>query len=206
MKVMFATLSLSLLLSASAIAREESVLARVTVYWRGGSSGEHAAWSGRRLRPGHCAVDPKKIPYGSKVIFADTTCTAVDTGPDVVDRKAARLSGRSARERNAIVVDRFFETKQAALAWVNAHPHFMTLRVITPEPRSRRTQSPVATRSTAPPRNDTPTQPAPMVCLQTGEAVSLSTVDLPSRDARRRTGAAQVALLPPTWRYDDSFA
>ena len=42
---------------------------------------------------------------------------AVDTGPDVVKRKAARSLGRTPAERNAIVVDRFFDTKQRALAW-----------------------------------------------------------------------------------------
>jgi hypothetical protein len=56
---------------------------------------------------------------------------AVDTGPDVVKRKAARSLGRTAAETNAIVIDRFFDTKQKALAWENAHPHFMMVRVET---------------------------------------------------------------------------
>jgi 3D (Asp-Asp-Asp) domain-containing protein len=77
----------------------------------------------------YAAVDPKKIPYGSKVIFADSECKAVDTGPDVVKRKAARLSGRTAAERNAIVIDRLFHTKQRALAWECPHPHFMMVRI-----------------------------------------------------------------------------
>jgi len=50
-------------------------------------------------------------------------------GPDVVKRKAARSLGRTPAERNAIVVDRFFDTKQRALAWASAHPHFMMVRV-----------------------------------------------------------------------------
>jgi hypothetical protein len=57
---------------------------------------------------------------------------AVDTGSAVVNRKAARLSGRHATERNAIVIDRFFDTKQKALACAKAHPHFMTVRIVTP--------------------------------------------------------------------------
>ena len=77
-------------------------------------------------------MDPKEIPYGSKVVLPDTTCVAVDTGPAVVNRKAARLSGRNAAERNAIVIDRFFDTKQKALAWVKVHPHFMTVRILPP--------------------------------------------------------------------------
>src|SRR6184192_3552647 len=113
-------------------AGEHSVLARITVYWRGEGSGEHASWNGTRLRDGHCAVDPRKIPYGSKVVFPDATCVAVDSGPAVVNRKAARSGGRTAAERNAIVIDRFFDTKQKALAWAKAHPHFMTVRILTP--------------------------------------------------------------------------
>jgi 3D (Asp-Asp-Asp) domain-containing protein len=106
------------------------MLARVTSYWAG--EGPKYASTGRRLRAGHCAVDPKRIPYGSKVVFPDQTCNAVDTGPAVVSRKAARLCGRTASQLKAIVVDRFFETKREAMAWTNAHPHFMTLQVIRP--------------------------------------------------------------------------
>jgi hypothetical protein len=56
----------------------------------------------------------------------------VDSGPAVINRKAARSCGRTAAERNAIVVDRFFDTKQKALAWAKAHPRFMTVRILTP--------------------------------------------------------------------------
>ncbi len=120
-----------LLFACQALAGEHSALARITVYWHGEGSGEHASWNGARLRNGHCAVDPKKIPYGSKVVFPDAACVAVDCGPDVVNRKAARSCGRNSAERNAIVIDRFFDTKQKALAWVKAHPHFMTVRILT---------------------------------------------------------------------------
>jgi hypothetical protein len=37
-----------------------------------------------------------------------------------------------AAERSAIVIDRFFDTNQNALAWAKAHPHFMTVRIVTP--------------------------------------------------------------------------
>jgi hypothetical protein len=85
-----------------------------------------------RLRVGHCAVDPRRIPYGSKVVFPDGVFTAVDTGGAVITRKAARRAGRTAIERNALVVDRFFETKRQALVWANAHPEFITVQVIPP--------------------------------------------------------------------------
>lgn len=128
----------SLFLASPIFAREQSVLARVTVYWASGGGGSdsntraHKCATGARLRAGHCAVDPKKISYGSKVVFPDATCIAVDTGRDVINRKAARRSGRTATERGALVIDRFFETKGQALRWANANPHFMTVRVVSP--------------------------------------------------------------------------
>lgn len=124
---------LGLLLVSPIFAGEHSALARVTVYWHSENSGANAAWNGARLRDGHCAVDPKKIPYGSQVVFHDAECVAVDSGPDVVNRKAARLSGRTGEERNAIVIDRFFETKQKARDWAKANPHFMVVQVCTPD-------------------------------------------------------------------------
>src|ERR1700726_273696 len=130
MKLSYTILFL-LLLASAAFARQESVLVRVTSYWA--SEGSKFASTGRRLRPGHCAVDPKRIPYGSKVVFPDTVCTAVDTGTAVVSRKAARLCGRTASQLKAIVVDRFFETKREAVAWSNAHSEFMMLLVVSPE-------------------------------------------------------------------------
>jgi 3D (Asp-Asp-Asp) domain-containing protein len=123
---------LGLLLVSPMFAGEHSAFARVTVYWHSESSGANAAWNGARLRDGHCAVDPKKIPYGSQVVFHDAECVAVDSGPDVVNRKAARFCGRSAAERNAIVIDRFFDTKQKALAWAKANPDFMVVQVRPP--------------------------------------------------------------------------
>src|SRR5438309_11109490 len=118
-------------LVCQAFAGEHSVLARITVYWHREGSGEHASWNGTRLREGHCAVDPKRIPYGSKVIFPDAACVAVDTGPDVVSRKAARSCGRQQAERKAIVIDRFFDSKQKSRSWAKAHPHFLPVRILT---------------------------------------------------------------------------
>jgi 3D (Asp-Asp-Asp) domain-containing protein len=129
MRWLITAVGLGLLLVSPMFAGEHSAFARVTVYWHSEGSGANAAWNGTRLRDGHCAVDPKKIPFGSQVVFHDAECMAVDSGPDVVNRKAARLSGRSAAERNAIVIDRFFDTKQKALAWAKANPDFMVVQV-----------------------------------------------------------------------------
>jgi 3D (Asp-Asp-Asp) domain-containing protein len=137
MKLSYAIIFLLSLIS-TAFAREESVLARVTCYWA--AEGNKYGSTGQRLRAGHCAVDPKKIPYGSKVIFPDTTCTAVDTGPAIVSRRAARQCGRTGSQLKAIVVDRFFETKREAMEWTNAHPHFMTLQIVRPGSQTETTK------------------------------------------------------------------
>ena len=129
MKRLLTTVGLLLSFACHLFASDRSALARVTVYWPGEGSGRSAAWNGARLREDHCAVDPKKIPYGSKVVFGDGECTAVDTGPDVVKRKAARSLGHTTAERNAIVVDRFFDSRQRAFAWESTHPHFMMVRI-----------------------------------------------------------------------------
>ena len=123
--------------------REQAMLARVTVYWAKGGAGsdrytrQHKCATGLRLQTGHCAVDPQKIAYGSRVVFPDgTTLAAVDTGTAVKNRKAARKSGHTIYERNAIVIDRFFETKRQALSWANKNPLFMTVRVVPPNQRA----------------------------------------------------------------------
>lgn len=133
MKRLIMTAGLVLSFGFQLFASDRTALARITVYWPGEGSGKSAAWNGAQLREDHCAVDPKKVPYGSKVTFGDGECMAVDTGPDVVTRKAARSCGRTTAERNAIVIDRFFHTKEKALAWERAHPHFMMVRVLTGE-------------------------------------------------------------------------
>jgi 3D (Asp-Asp-Asp) domain-containing protein len=133
---------LMLLLAPAGFALEQSLLARVTVYWASGGAGSdrwtrrHVCSTGARLQPGHCAVDPRHIPYGSRVTLPDATLLAVDTGSAVVSRKAARRAGRTALEKGALVIDRFFETKQQALSWANRNPYFMFVRVSPPNFRS----------------------------------------------------------------------
>jgi len=113
-------------------------LARVTVYWANGKGSDsytrqHRSATGIRLHDGYCAVDPKKIPYTSQVIYPDGGCdVAVDCGRDVINRKAARLAGRTLSEKNAIVIDKFFETKKEALKWAACHPLFIPLQVLPP--------------------------------------------------------------------------
>lgn len=155
-----------LLVAPAGFAREQSVLARVTVYWASGGGGSdhwtrrHLCSTGARLRAGHCAVDPRRIPYGSKVTLPDATLLAVDTGSAVRSRKAARRSGRTALERNALVVDRFFETKQQALGWARRNPTFMLVRVSPPGFRtSQIPDSPKLTQPLVSNSRQRPTQP-----------------------------------------------
>jgi 3D (Asp-Asp-Asp) domain-containing protein len=114
------------------------LLARVTVYWASDDAGSNDNQStGRRLQTGDCAVDTRHIAYGSSVILPDGTASAaVDSGPAVRNRKAARISGRTICERNAVVIDRFFETKREALSWAKRNSLFMIVRVAPPNSRT----------------------------------------------------------------------
>src|SRR5438309_6317280 len=189
-----------LLVAPWAYAAEQPALARVTTYWR--QEGQfRAAWNGARLRNGHCAVDPKKIRYGSRILLEDEELIAVDTGPAVVSRKAARLSGRNAAERNAVVIDRYFETKSQAVAWEKSHPHFMKVQVLSPqsalaiaeksEPKHRNlpSQPIVATQRIGRPPVMRPAIPIGDFYFRALLASSRTT----TRDARRRTGGEFVA-------------
>jgi 3D (Asp-Asp-Asp) domain-containing protein len=139
MKRLITTIALALLVVPATFAGEQPLLARVTVYWASGAAGSNhnQCATGRRLQTGDCAVDTRHISYGSSVIFPDgTILTAVDTGPAVRNRKSARISSRTVYERNAVVIDRFFETKREALSWASRNPLFMTVRVVPPNSRT----------------------------------------------------------------------
>ena len=139
MKRLALFLLLATISAAHGYYRDNSLLARVTVYWARGGKGsdhysrQHKSATGQRLQQGHCAVDPRRIPYGSKVLLPDgSTLHAVDTGSAVRNRKAARKAGHTATERNAIVIDKFFETKRQALIWANSNPAFVNVKVVPP--------------------------------------------------------------------------
>ncbi len=182
MATRFASIIIGIFLIASwAYAAEQPTLVRVTTYWR--EEGQsRAAWNGARLRNGHCAVDPKKIRYGSKILLGDEELIAVDTGPAVVNRKAARLSGQ-------------------AVAWGKSHPHFMKVRVLSPRPalaiaekgepkhRNLPSQPIVATQRISRPPVRRPAIPIGDFYFRALFASSRTT----TRDARRRTGGEFVA-------------
>jgi hypothetical protein len=173
-RFLFVTIGFALCFAAQTFAAENSLLARITVYWPG--EGQMRACSnGARLRNGHCAVDPKRIPYGSHVIFPDADCVAVDSGPGVVNRTAARACGRTAAQKNALVIDRFFESRSAAMAWAGAHPQFMTVRVTSPG-SSRRVPESVTPDGTAVAKSSV-TNPSKPALKQRAREVSLPKFD-----------------------------
>jgi hypothetical protein len=184
----------------TAYAAEQPTLARVTTYCR--EEGQfRAAWNGARLRNGHCAVDPKKIPYGSRIQLGDEELIAVDTGPAVVSRKAARRSGCNAAERNAVVVDRYFETKSQAVAWEKSHPHFMKVRVLSPRPALAISEkSPIKDRNwasqriVAAPRISRP--PAMRAAISTGDFYFGAFLGLSRTTSRDAVDAPVASSLP----------
>jgi len=91
-------------------------LARLTAYWAGEGdyyTGKCMSSTGIHLHDGHCAVDPRIIPYGSTVeIPGMGKYLAVDTGSAVISREAARETARTPEERNALVIDLFFSSRR----------------------------------------------------------------------------------------------
>lgn len=189
MKRLILLLLLGVVATANGFTGDNSLLARVTVYWARGGHGadrytrQHKSATGLRLHQGHCAVDPKKIPYGSRVVLPDgSALSAVDTGSAVRNRKAARRLGRTNYERNAIVIDKFFETKRQALAWANANPPFVSVKVIPPgapavaKPNITNSQ-PIALSPAAPPAtmNTAPAKPTSAVTATTNASAASPT-------------------------------
>lgn len=112
---------LALLLLAPIQARE--MIARVTYYW-----GDTITSTGAKPICGKTiAVDPKIIPYGSKVVIPQMgkSFKAADTGSSVVARTAAKKLGRP----EAIVVDVFCSSRAVAMQKIKRYPMFMKVIV-----------------------------------------------------------------------------
>jgi len=116
--------------------RAEGRLARVTAYWA--AEGDYytercISATGVHLHDGHCAVDPSIIPYGSVVeITGVGKFLAVDTGSAVISRTAAREGGHTSAERNAIVIDLFFEDRSEGERFAAAASKFVSINWWTP--------------------------------------------------------------------------
>ena len=111
-------------------------LARVTAYWAGEGdyyTGKCISATGVHLHARHCAVDPKIIPYGSVVEIAGVgKFLAVDTGSAVISRTAAREGGHTSEERNAIVIDLFFENRGEGEKFAAAASKYASISWWTP--------------------------------------------------------------------------
>jgi hypothetical protein len=111
-------------------------LARITAYWA--AEGDYytslcLASTGIHLHGGHCAVDPSIIPYGSVVeIPGFGQFLAVDTGSAVVSRTAAREAGHTSAEKNALVVDLFFESRIDGEKFAASGAKFISISWWTP--------------------------------------------------------------------------
>jgi 3D (Asp-Asp-Asp) domain-containing protein len=112
-------------------------LARLTAYWSGEGdyyTRRHLSSTGVRLHSGHCAVDPSVIPYGSVVQIAGLgNYLAVDTGTAVVSRRAAREAGHNRGERNALVIDLYFDNRREGEAFAANGPKYAAISWAKPD-------------------------------------------------------------------------
>ena len=108
------------------------LIVRVTVYWKHGQGSD--SWTQDGLSATglplvdrkSAAVDPRVIPYGSRIVLPEVghDLVAMDTGAAVVDRSAARANGS-----NVPVVDVYFESREDAIRWARENPMFMRARI-----------------------------------------------------------------------------
>jgi 3D (Asp-Asp-Asp) domain-containing protein len=105
-------------------------LARLTAYWTKEDywTSHHMSSTGVKLHEGVCAVDPKLIPYGSVVqIPGRGPFVAVDTGSAVVSRQAAIGASHTASQRDALVIDLFFENEHDAQQFAAHSPTYVAV-------------------------------------------------------------------------------
>ncbi len=133
---------------SSSIARTgvSARLARVTAYWAGEGdyyTGKCLSSTGIHLHDGHCAVDPRIIPYGSVVEIAGVgRYVAVDTGSAVISREAAREAAHTTEERNALVIDLFFESRRDGERFAASGPKYAAISWTTPLAAGSTTSTP----------------------------------------------------------------
>ncbi len=113
-------LILSLLFSSLICAQEYN--ARVTYYW----TCTITSLGKKPIAGKTIAVDPKIIPYGSKVRIPqmNKTYVAGDVGPDVVSKRASK--GKT------IVVDIYCSSKAEAQELIKKYPMYMKIKVEKP--------------------------------------------------------------------------
>lgn len=106
----------------------EEYIARVTYYWSGsgGQVGLQTSTGKKPICGKTVAVDPKIIPYGSRVKIPQMglTTIAIDTGSAVKARSASKKLGK-----NNIVIDVFCANFKIAQQRIKNYPMFMKVIV-----------------------------------------------------------------------------
>ncbi len=120
-----------------------SRLAAITSYWKIGSNTDHwtrrgQSSTGVSLRQGIVAVDPTIIPYGSMVIIEGVpgAFIAADCGSHVSQRVAVKKTARTAKEKEAVVIDVYFVREKEGRAFDSALPKFVKIHYFTPQSRN----------------------------------------------------------------------
>ncbi|MES2310444.1 MAG: 3D domain-containing protein [Verrucomicrobiota bacterium] len=123
--------------------RGESALAAVTCYWKIGSNTDHwtrrgESSTGVPLRQGVVAVDPAVIPYGSLVLIEGVAgaFVAADCGSHVQKRVAVMKTARTAKEKEAIVIDVYFVQEKEGRAFDASLPKFVKIHYFMPSSRN----------------------------------------------------------------------
>lgn len=109
----------------------EHMTVRVTTYWKNGKGTDK--WSKKGISASgvplvnkiSAAVDPKIIPFGSRISIPDLklNLVAVDTGSAVKNRTASRKNGR-----NEPIIDLFFYSKYDALNFCKYNKDYLVTR------------------------------------------------------------------------------
>lgn len=121
---------LMLLITIGSLSASETkeYIARVTYYWpgNGGQVGNITSTGKPAVCGKSVAVDPRIIPYGSKIEIPDMkkTFIAKDTGSAVRNRTASKRLGR-----NNIVIDVFCANRAEARRRIREYPMFMRVIV-----------------------------------------------------------------------------
>jgi len=95
----------------------KKIKVRITAYWCGQDpdTSRFKSSTGYTLKSGRtCAVDPRIIPYGSTVVVNGKEFKAIDTGTDVIRKKAS--NGKLP------VVDLFYKTERQAMVALDNLP------------------------------------------------------------------------------------
>lgn len=112
----------------------QELTVRLTGYWKKGKGTDKWTRKGKTstgIPTSHmitAAVDPKIIPYHSRILIKETNpplhLIALDTGTDVIKRKASRLANNGEP-----VVDIFFEKESDARRFLQNNPQIVNAKI-----------------------------------------------------------------------------